>query len=85
MKALVTEFVRACPDCPRAKPDRRAEQGSLQPLPLPLRKWQLISMDWFVALPALMRNGQLFDAVLTIFYCATRMVHLIPTNGHETA
>ena len=38
IKALVTEFVRACPDCQRAKPDRRAEQGSLQPLPLPPRK-----------------------------------------------
>ena len=34
-------------------------------------------MDWVVALPALMRNGQLFDA--------TCMVHLIPTNAHETA
>ena len=68
-----------------AKPDRRAEQGSLQPLQLPLRRWQSISMDCVVALPALMRNGQLFDAVLTITDRATSMVHLIPTNAHKTA
>ena len=62
-----------------------ASAQSLQLLPLPLRKWQSISLDWVVALPALMRNGQLFDAVLTITDRATRMVHLIPTNAHETA
>ena len=85
MKAIVAEFVRTCPECQRAKPDRRGEQGELHPLPLPTRKWQSISMDWVVALPSVMRNGQIFDAVLTVTDRATRMVHLIPTNAHATS
>ena len=42
-------------------------------------------MDWVVGLPELTRNGQLFNAILVVTDRATRMVHLIPTNAHETS
>ena len=85
MKPLVEEFVRTSPVCQQAKADRRGTQGAIQPLPLPTRKWQSISIDWVVVLPDLMRHGVLHNAVLTATDRATRMVHLIPTSRHEQA
>ena len=72
MKQLVAEFVRVCPTCQHVKPDRRGEQGLLQPLPLPTRKWQSICMDWVLGLPEVTRNGKTFTAVLTVTDRATR-------------
>ena len=88
-KTLVQEFVRACLTCQRIKPDRRGEQGLYRALPLPTRKWQSICIDWVLGLPVIVRNGQYFNAILTVTDRATRMVHLIPTskseNAHDTA
>jgi transposase InsO family protein len=85
MRQLVAEFVKTCPTCQAVKPDRRGEQGLLQPLPLPTRKWQSICMDWVVGLPEVTRSSQTFNAVLTVTDRATRMVHFIPTNKMESA
>ena len=85
MKVLITEFVRACRVCQHIKPDRRGEQGLLQPLKLPTRKWQSISLDWVLGLPEVIRNGLIFNAILVVTDRATRMVHLIPTSKNEKA
>ena len=85
MKPLIEEFVRTFPVCQKAKADRRGTQGTIKPLPLPIRKWQSISMDWVVGLPDLFRHGVLHNAVLTVTDRATRIVPLIPTSSHGQA
>jgi hypothetical protein len=47
----VQEFVRACATCQHAKPDHSRLPGHLQPLPVPDRAWQVISMDFVEGLP----------------------------------
>ena len=85
MKSYVSDFVKICPACQKAKADRRGTQGLLQPLPLPTRKWQSISMDWVTGVEAVTRKGISYDAILTVTDRATRMVHLIPTTTNECA
>ena len=85
IKQLIAEFVRVCHTSHDVKLDRRGEQGLLQPLPLPTRKWQFICMDWVLGLPEVTRNGKTFTAVLTVTDRATRMVHFIPTCKNESA
>ena len=62
MKPFVEEFVRTCPVCQKANSDRRGTQGAIKPLPLPIRKWQSISLDWVVGLPDIIRHGVLHNA-----------------------
>ncbi|MGV1089522.1 MAG: reverse transcriptase domain-containing protein, partial [Mycobacterium sp.] len=56
MKWYISEFVKICPTCQKVKADRRGIQGELQPLPVPTRKWQSISIDWVVGMPSVTRR-----------------------------
>jgi len=82
---LIAEFVQTCPLCQRIKPDRRATQGLLQPLPLPTRKWQSIAIDWVLGRPETWRKGVAYDSTLTVVDSATKMIHLLPTQKNCTA
>ena len=37
-----------CDNCQRNKSERSATQGLLEPLQIPVQKWQSISMDWII-------------------------------------
>lgn len=51
-------FVRNCDVCGRGKVWRQKRQGILQPLPIPQRQWQHISMDFMGPLPTTERQQQ---------------------------
>jgi hypothetical protein len=51
MKVVVQKFVQPCLVCQQAKPDRCKCLGLLQPLPVVLGAWQLITMDFVEGLP----------------------------------
>ena len=80
MKVLVAELIDTCPTCQRVKADRSPSQSFLQPLLLPTRNWLSFSMDLVVVFPDVAYKCGIFNAVLSVTYIATRMVHLITTN-----
>ena len=47
----VREYVRTCDDCQRNKTRRHKKYGRLQPLDVPYRPWEHISMDFITDLP----------------------------------
>jgi transposase InsO family protein len=47
----VQQFVSSCAVCQQAKPDRSKLPGLLQPLSVPDRAWQVISLDFIEGLP----------------------------------
>ena len=51
LKSAVQEFAHACVTYQRAKPDCTHLPGLLQPLLVPDRAWQVISMDFVEGLP----------------------------------
>ena len=61
MTQYVKKYVVTCDNCQRVKP-LQITQGLLQPLPIPSKKWQQISMDFIRLLPP----SDSFNCILVI-------------------
>jgi transposase InsO family protein len=77
MRHTIARYLRNCDTCARIKPARHAPYGFLKPLPIPQRRWELVSMDFIVGLP----ESSGFDAVLVVVDRLTKMAHFLPTTG----
>ncbi|KAJ9510239.1 hypothetical protein QJQ45_015715, partial [Haematococcus lacustris] len=81
MHKTVQEYVRTCDKCQRTKATNQLPPGLLQPLPLPSRNWQQVSMDFIGPLPATPRGHTM---TFTIVDKLSKMMHLIPTTTTAT-
>ena len=72
----VKDFVRFRELCQRSK-SSRVKRG--QPLSIPDRPWESLSMDFSMGLPRTTRGN---DAVLAFVDHLTKQVHLIPTTSN---
>jgi transposase InsO family protein len=81
MARQVAHYVASCPTCQRTKVDRRKEAGLLQPLPVPERPWQDVSLDFIVSLP----KCEGYDSILTVTDKFSKMVHFIPCSTDISA
>jgi hypothetical protein len=82
MAADVKQYCTSCPVCQVTKSSTQKKPGVLQPLPVPDRKWQHITMDFLVGLPP-SKDGH--DACLVVVDRLTKFVRLIPTTATATA
>ncbi|KAJ9531498.1 hypothetical protein QJQ45_015038 [Haematococcus lacustris] len=82
MHKTVQEYVRTCDKCQRNKASNQLPPGLLQPLPIPSRNWQQVSMDFIGPLPATPRGHTM---IFTIVDKLSKMIHLIPTTTTATA
>ncbi|KAJ9513012.1 hypothetical protein QJQ45_029213 [Haematococcus lacustris] len=82
MHKTVQEYVRTCDKCQRNKATNQLPPGLLQPLPIPSRNWQQVSMDFIGPLPATPRGHTM---IFTIVDKLSKMIHLIPTTTTATA
>ena len=79
MRSQVTQFVKSCDVCQRGKTPRHKPYGLLQPLPIPEKPWQSISMDFITGLPPSMRRRTAFDTILVVVCRYSKMAVYIPT------
>ena len=70
----VSQYVRSCPVCQLMKSDHRKKAGLLQPIPLPERKWQQITIDLVTDLP----ESEGMTAIAVFVDRLTKMVHFVP-------
>ncbi|KAJ9510007.1 hypothetical protein QJQ45_011664 [Haematococcus lacustris] len=82
MHKTVQEYVRTCDKCQRNKATNQLPPGLLQPLPIPSRNWQQVSMDFIGPLPATPRGHTM---IFTVVDKLSKMIHLIPTTTIATA
>ena len=82
MDVEIQTYVTGCDACQRNKPSHQAKIGLLQPLPIPERPWQQVSLDLIVALP---RTKSGHDAVVVFVDKLTKMVHYVATTTNVTA
>ncbi len=82
MDKMIQEYVTTCDSCQRNKPSQQAPMGPLQPLPIPTRPWQQVSMDLITQLPR-SRSGN--DAIVVFVDKLTKMVHYAATTTNVTA
>ncbi len=76
MSRDIKKFVGTCDICQKAKPRKHAPYGLLQPLPIPERPFDVISMDFITELPV--SDG--FDTVLVVVDKLTKYGLFIPMN-----
>jgi hypothetical protein len=75
MKWDVAEFVERCSTCQQVKAKHQRLAGPLQPLEIPVWKWEAIAIDIFVGLP---RTQARYDAIWVIVDRLTKTTHFIP-------
>jgi len=81
MRPYVRSYVQSCTTCGRNKPRRHKPYGTLQPLPVPLRPWESINMDFIEQLPESSSN----TSILVIVERLTRQAVFIPCHGKLTS
>lgn len=74
---VVSEYVKMCPSCQRVKHLTDRPAGLLQPLDVPTKKWQHISMDLITNLP---RTESGKDAIIVFVDRFSKMAHFVAST-----
>ena len=77
MKADIAQFVAHCDICQRVKAEHQKPAGLLQPLPIPVWKWDEIGMDFVVGLPRTQKGN---DSMWVIVDRLTKVAHCLPVR-----
>ena len=81
VRTMVTDYCRSCTTCSRNKAKHHKPYGLLWQLPVPLRPWNSISMDFIEHL--LTSKG--FTSILVVVDCFTKQSTFIPTYDTITS
>ncbi|KAL0378714.1 UNVERIFIED_CONTAM: Transposon Tf2-11 polyprotein [Sesamum radiatum] len=81
LAADVETYVRICLICQQDKADHQKKAGLLQPLPIPTRPWESVSMDYISGLPKVGDLGSIIVVVDRLSKYAT----FIAAPKHVTA
>ena len=81
MKNDVVKHVEQCLICQQVKAEHQRPAGTLQPLNIPLWKWEDITMDFVVGLP---RTKEGYDAIWVIVDRLTKSAHFLPVHTTYT-
>lgn len=81
MRKDIDRYVSNCHTCQRSRSTRTTSFGILKPLPIPVRPWEDISMDFITGLP--WSDG--FDSVWIVVDRLSKMRHFIPCQNTCTA
>ncbi|XP_059462039.1 uncharacterized protein LOC132191007 [Corylus avellana] len=71
----IAEFIERCSTCQQVKVEHQKPARPLQPLEIPVWKWEGIAMDFLVGLP---RTQAGYDAIWVIVDRLTKAAHFIP-------
>jgi Integrase zinc binding domain len=82
MSKDIAEYVRSCDGCQRNKPAPSKPIGSLQPLEVPTRHWEHVTMDFIMNLP---KTKAGHDAILVAVDKLSKAMTLIPTKSSVSA
>jgi hypothetical protein len=82
MKVDIAKYVAECDTCQRMKASHLKSAGVLQPLSIPMWKWDDITMDFIVGLPLTARKN---DSIWVILDRLTKTAHFITMHTTYSA
>ncbi|KAA3467947.1 integrase [Gossypium australe] len=77
LKREVTDFISKCLTCQQVKAKHQLPSGLLQPVRIPLWKWERITIDFFSGLPLTPTKK---DSVWVIVERLTKSAHFVPVH-----
>ena len=80
MKKEIVDFVSRCLTCQQMKAKHQKPAGKIQPLLIPVWKWDKIVMDFVTGLP---RTRRQHDAIWVIVDKLTKSVHFLPVSNDD--
>ena len=80
MKKEIADFVSRCLTYQQVKAEHQKPAGKIQPLPIPVWKWDKITMDFFTGLP---RTRRQHDAIWVIVDRLTKFAHFLPVSNDD--
>ena len=80
MKKEIADFVSRCLICQQVKAEHQKLAGKIQPLPIPVWKWNKITMDFVTGLP---RTRRQHDAIWVIVDRLTKSTHFLPVINDD--
>ena len=80
MKKEIADFVSRCLTCQQVKAEHQKPAGKIQPLPIPVWKWDKITMDFVTGLP---RTRRQHDAIWVIVDRLTKSAHFLPVSNDD--
>jgi hypothetical protein len=81
LRKHVTDFIKSCPICQQAKPERLRYPSLLQPLQTPTAAWQVISLDFVEGLP----QSHGYNCILVVVDLFSKYSHFVALKHPFTA
>ena len=81
MKKEIIGFISRCLTCQQVKAEHQRPMGKIQLLPIPVWKWEKITMDFVIGLPRTQRHH---DAIWVIVDRLTKSAHFLPINVEDS-
>jgi hypothetical protein len=81
MKKDVSDYIARCMECQKAKAEHMHPTGLLQPLSIPEKKWEVITMDFITGLP---RMNKQHNSIMVVFDKLTKDAHFVPVKTTHT-
>ena len=81
LKKEIASFVFKCLTCQQVKAEHQRPAGKIQLLPIPVWKWEKITMDFVTGLP---RTQRQHDAIWVIVDLLTKSAHFLPVNVEDS-
>ena len=80
MKKEIVGFISRCLTCQQVKVEHQRLMGKIQLLPIPIWKWEKITIDFVTSLPWTQRQR---DAIWVIVDLLTKSAHFLPVNVED--
>jgi RNase H-like domain found in reverse transcriptase/Reverse transcriptase (RNA-dependent DNA polymerase)/Integrase zinc binding domain/Integrase core domain/Chromo (CHRromatin Organisation MOdifier) domain len=81
VRRAVDQYIRNCHTCQRIRTPRHAPYGILKPLPIPVRPWKSIAMDFVTGLPLV--DG--YDSIWVVVDRLTKQRHFVACSSAASA
>ena len=85
MRKQIQEYCNSCFVCQGARVIHGKQPGLLQPIPIPKRAWEVLTLDFITGLPESHAYGGVYNAILVVVCKFSKMAHYIPARKDWTA